>query len=46
VLSYFTIDDPTGERRTARKIMQEATAINNKVKEAADIVLSIPFRYF
>ena len=35
VLSYFTIDDPTGERGTAGKIMEEATAINNKVKEAA-----------
>ena len=35
VLSYFTIDDPTGDRRSAGKIVEEAKVINNKVKESA-----------
>ena len=35
VVSYFTIDDPNGERITSGKIIDEATAISDKVKEAA-----------
>ncbi len=35
VLSYFTVDDPTGERRSAGKIVEEAKAISDKVKESA-----------
>ncbi len=35
VLSYFTVEDPTGERRSAGKIVDEAKAISNKVKESA-----------